>query len=187
MQDDTERITPSFRSTLTHRVQISEIQQLVASLEQQQGESFKERLQLLFFLISTSPEDQPIEGEATIIEKTVKLFCTQNSSEIQERLQQAPTLIGTTFVCGLCGNITTVQLKCEKCQKGRRKTEEEDQEDDKEDELQFQWNLCCSFDEQICECGELGICVDDNEVDVGSDGEVQIFLCSYKLLFIWAY
>ncbi|KAA6348953.1 MAG: hypothetical protein EZS28_051952, partial [Streblomastix strix] len=69
----------SFRGTLTS----NEILTIVASLEKEKDEQLKDSLRQLLFLISTSPEGQRIEGGEIIIDKIVKIFCTQNESEIQ--------------------------------------------------------------------------------------------------------
>ncbi|KAA6326367.1 MAG: hypothetical protein EZS28_053960, partial [Streblomastix strix] len=61
----------------------NEILTIVASLEKEKGEQLKDSLRQLLFLISTSPEGQRIEGGEMIIDKIVKIFCTQNESEIQ--------------------------------------------------------------------------------------------------------
>ncbi|KAA6399835.1 MAG: hypothetical protein EZS28_004640 [Streblomastix strix] len=82
MNKEEERSNASIRETLSIRVKPNEILSIVGNLEHLKGEKLKESLQQLLFLISTSLEEV-IQGADLVIDKIVKLFCMQTSSEIQ--------------------------------------------------------------------------------------------------------
>ncbi|KAA6397749.1 MAG: hypothetical protein EZS28_006727 [Streblomastix strix] len=56
---------------------------IVGKLEQLSGDQLKESVQQLLNLITTSPKEQWTHGADIVIDKVVKLFCSQTNNEIQ--------------------------------------------------------------------------------------------------------